>query len=186
LVTLEPLRAVARRKRRVGVKTAPAMTTNATTPNLARELTALATEVDSLEKRLLRCEEELAREAERRKRFEQKAADLSIAVAQARQRATTAERDLARLATELESRNHTAVVREHELETRLSEANATIERLRRELVSKERQRIALETDLADVMQNLRHAASEAAWPSRQNAEPTVQLNDESEPTHFGW
>ena len=163
------------------------MTTNGTSTTIARQLTALATEIDSVEKRLAMTQEELAREIGRREKFEQKAADLSTALTQARQRASTAERDLARLATELEAQKHTAVVREHELETRLSEANQTIERLRRELVSKERQRVALETDLADVMQNLRHAASEAAWPSRpQVATPALQLDADSEPTNVGW
>ena len=153
------------------------------TTKLARELTLLATEVDSLEKRLVRAQEELARETERRRSFEQKAADLSIEVAQARQRAATAERNLARLASEVDAKAHTAMVREHELQTRLNEATETIERLRRELESNERRRVALETDLADVMQNLRHAASEAGWPSRQ---PALQLADDSEPTHVGW
>lgn len=162
------------------------MSTTADTTTIARQLTRLATEIDSVEKRLLRTQEELTRETARRETAEQKAADLSIAVTHARQRAATAERDLARTTTELESQKHGALVREHELETRLSEANQTIERLRRELVSKERQRVALESDLADVMQNLRHAASEAAWPSRPQLEPTLQLDDESEPTHVGW
>jgi chromosome segregation ATPase len=162
------------------------MTTTADTTTIARQLTALATEIDSIEKRLVRTQEELARETRRRESCEQKAADLSTALAQARQRASTAERDLARTATELEAHKHTALVREHELETRLAEANQTIERLRRELVSKERQRVALETDLSDVMQNLRHAASEAAWPSRGQLGPALQPDEESEPTHVGW
>jgi len=151
--------------------------------HLARDLTGLATEVDSIEKRLLRAQEELARETERRRGFEQKAADLSIEVAQARQRAATAERNLARVASEVDANAHTAMVREHELQTRLNEANETIERLRRELESNERRRLALETDLADVMQNLRHAATEAAWPARQ---PALQALDDSEPTNVGW
>jgi chromosome segregation ATPase len=162
------------------------MTTTPSTRNLARELTGLATEVDSLAKTLLRTQEELARELSRRQDFERKSADLSIAVAQTRQRATVAERDVARLATELETKTQTAQVREHELQTRLNEANQTIERLRRELESKERQRLALETDLSDVMQNLRHAAAEAAWPSQAESQPTIQLADESEPTRVGW
>jgi len=76
-------------------------------------------------------------------------------------------------------------VREHELQTRLNDANETIERLRREVESKERQRLELETDLSDVMQNLRHAAAEAAWPSRAHAEPATHLSDPDSPTHVG-
>jgi chromosome segregation ATPase len=163
------------------------MAANASTRNLARELMGFATEVDSLMKALARAQEELARELTRRQHFEQEAVDLAAALAHARERATVAERDLARLAGELEKDAQTAQVREHELRTRLSEASQTIERLRRELESKERQRLALETDLSDVMQNLRHAAAEAAWPSRMHTEPPNRPADaDSEPTRFGW
>ena len=162
------------------------MTIRTSNRNLARELTGLATEVDSLTKSLVRVQEELGRELTRRQHFEREAADLGAAVAQARRRATTAERELARLATEVETTKQTAHLREHELQTRLSEANQMIERLRREVESKERQCLALETDLSDVMQNLRDGAAEAAWPSRTEVESTIPFpEDDSEPTQVG-
>jgi chromosome segregation ATPase len=155
--------------------------------NLARELMGLATEIDSLAKSLARTQEELARECSRRQHFEQETVDLSAALAQARERATVAERDLGRLVSELDTGTQTAQVREHELQTRLNEADQMIERLRREVDGKERQRLALETDLSDVMQNLRHAASEAAWPSLTQAEPGGGLVDsDAEATRVGW
>ncbi len=153
---------------------------NASNRNLPGELMTLATEVDSLTKALVRAQEELARELTRRQNFEQESIDLAAAVTQARERAKVAERDLGRLAAEFETTTETARVREHELQTRLDEANDMIERLKREVASKERKRVQLETDLSDVMQNLRHAAAEAAWPSR-----TVADGD-SEPTQVGW
>jgi chromosome segregation ATPase len=156
------------------------MANNGSMRDIANELLALATEVDSLAKSLVRAQEELARELTRRRHFEQEAVDLAAALAQARQRAKVAERDLGRVAAELERTTQTAQVREHELQTRLNEANQTIERLRREVERKERQRVQLETDLADVMQNLRHAAAEAAWPSSGLADP------DSQPTNIGW
>jgi predicted nucleic acid-binding Zn-ribbon protein len=163
------------------------MAVAASNRNLARELMGLATEIDSLAKSLARTQEELAREHSRRQHFEQETVDLSAALAQARQRATVAERDLGRLVSELDTGTQTAQVREHELQTRLNEADQTIERLRREVDGKERQRLALETDLSDVMQNLRHAASEAAWPSLAHSEPQDDLVDsDAEATRVGW
>jgi len=164
------------------------MTTgNGSSRNLARELTELATQVDSQAKSLLRAQQELARELKRRQDFEREAVDLSAAVAHARERASVAERELAGLAIEVDTKNQTAQLREHELQTRLSEATQTIEQLRRELESKERQRQALEAELSDVMQNLRHAAAEAAWPSRTQPEPTSNWPDaDSQPTQVGW
>jgi chromosome segregation ATPase len=153
---------------------------NASNRNVAGELLALATEVDSLTKSLVRTQEELARELTRRQHFEQESIDLAAAVTHARERAKVAERDLGRLAAELESKTETARVREHELQTRLDEANDMIERLKREVASKERKRLQLETDLSDVMQNLRHAAAEAALPTRTFPDA------DSEPTHVGW
>ena len=148
--------------------------------NFASELMALATEVDSLAKALARTQEELARESTRRRRLEQEAVDLANALAQARERAKVAERDVGRLSSENQVLTQTAQVREHELQTRLREAETTIDALRRELESNERRRVQLETDLADVMQNLRHAAVEAAWPSQTPVEA------DAEPTRVGW
>ncbi|HEX6490698.1 MAG TPA: hypothetical protein VF002_04925 [Gaiellaceae bacterium] len=163
------------------------MANNPTSRNLAIELRGLATEVDSLAKSLFRTQQELARELSRRQHFEQESVDLAAALAHARQRAKIAERDLGRLTTELETKNQTEHVREHELQTRLAEANRLIERLRREVESKERQRVELEADLSDLTQNLRHGAAEAAWPSRPQAEPVILLADpDSEPTRVGW
>ena len=163
------------------------MATNATSRNLATDLRGLAIEVDSLAKSLLRTQQELARELKRRQHFEQESVDLAAALAHARQRAKLAERDLSRLTAELETKTQTEHVREHELQTRLGEANQLIERLRREVESKERQRLELEADLSDLMQNLRHGAAEAAWPSRARADPTSLLADpDSEPTRVGW
>lgn len=166
------------------------MAINQGTRNLARELTDLATEVDSLAKALARTQEELARELTKRQHFEQESVDLAAALAQARQRASSAEQELARLVTEDEKKTHVAQVREHELQTRLNEANAMNEALRREVERKERQRQALEVDLSDVMQNLRHAAAEAAWPSRAHAGQIRVANGDAEgdsdTTQFGW
>jgi chromosome segregation ATPase len=157
------------------------------TRNLARELVEIGTEVDSVAKSLRKAQEELARELGRRQRFEQEAADLRAAVAHTRQRAKTAERDLARLSSELATAKHTARVREHELQTRLEAANRLADRLRRELEGNERQRLALETDLSDVMQNLRHAATEVGWPARAEAGSLIHAVDaDSEPTRVDW
>jgi predicted nucleic acid-binding Zn-ribbon protein len=155
------------------------VTTNASTPNVATALMRLATEVDSLTKSLVLTQEELARETARRQQFEQESVDLAAALEQARERAKIAERDVVRLTADLERATETAQVRAHELQTRLNDANEMNERLRRLVESKERQRVQLETDLADVMQNLRHAAAEAAWPTRT-------VDPQPDPTRFGW
>ena len=88
------------------------MTTgNGSSRNLARELTELATHVDSQAKSLLRAQQELARELKRRQDFEREAVDLSAAVAHARERASVAERELAGLAVEVDTKYQTAQLR---------------------------------------------------------------------------
>ena len=58
------------------------MTISTSNRNLARELTGLATEVDSLTKSFVRVQKELGSELTRRQHFEREAADLAAAVAQ--------------------------------------------------------------------------------------------------------
>jgi chromosome segregation ATPase len=130
--------------------------------NLAGELALLATEVDSLAKALAHAQAELARESARRVRAEADAEDLREQLAQTRQRAKAAEREVGKLAAGMEAGAHDFGARERELEKRLEQAHAGNERLRQELERNEAQRRALEASLHDVMKNLRNAAQEAS------------------------
>ena len=132
--------------------------------NLAAELALLATEVDSLAKSLVQARAELAREQDKRNRADAKADELRQQLGHARQRAKTAERELGKLSSSVESTTHSAETYQRELETRLEEAQQTNGQLREEVQHKERQRRALEANLREVMENLRNAAQEARGP----------------------
>jgi chromosome segregation ATPase len=129
--------------------------------NLAGELALLATEVDSLAKSLAQARAEAARETERRNRAEAKAEQLREELAHAKQRAKVAERELGKLTATSKATEHSAQAYQHELETRLEDAQRVNEQLRQEVQRKERQRRALEANLRQVMENLRNAAQEA-------------------------
>ena len=129
--------------------------------NLAGELALLATEVDSLAKSLAQARAEAAREAERRKRADATAEQLREELAHAKQRAKVAERELGKLSAASQATKHSAQTYQHELETRLEDAQRLNEQLRQEVQRKERQRRALEANLRQVMENLRNAAQEA-------------------------
>jgi chromosome segregation ATPase len=156
--------------------------------NLAKELSLLATEVDSVAKALVQANAERAREAERRNRADAKAEQLREELKHARQRAQVAERELGKLSAGVQASEHSAVVRQHELETRLEEALRSNAQLQEEVERKERQRRALEQNLRELMENLRNAAQEAhgstvvapvATPEDATLVPTRQ-------TEIGW
>jgi chromosome segregation ATPase len=128
--------------------------------NLAGELAMLATEVDSLAKSLVLARGELARENQRRERAEAKAEELRHELGQARRRAQTAERELGKLSASAKASAHTAEGHQHELKTRLEQAQKSNQLLRLEVERKERQRRTLELNLKEVMENLRNAAQE--------------------------
>ena len=129
--------------------------------NLAKELSLLATEVDSLAKALVRKEAERAREAELRKRADADAQELRQQLRQARRRANAAERELAGSNARIESAEHSHEVNERELRVRLRQAEDAKKVLRHEVEQAERERRALELNLREVLANLRHAAQEA-------------------------
>src|SRR3954451_14739964 len=100
--------------------------------NLAKDLSLLATEVDSLAKALSLAQAEHGREAERRTRADAKAEELRQQLGHARQRAKTAERELATLSASVEATAHAAQSRERELRVQLEQAQQTNDVLRRE------------------------------------------------------
>jgi chromosome segregation ATPase len=133
--------------------------------NLAKELAALALEVDSLAKALAQAKAELGGQTARRVHVERQAEELREQLAHARQRAKAAEREVGKLSAIAEAGAHAAEVREHELQTRLEQALEASELRRQEVEYKERQRQTLELNLREVMKNLRNAAQEAGRPS---------------------
>ena len=140
--------------------------------NLSSELTLLATEVDSLQKRLARAEAEL--NAERRadvldRMSLERADDLRQQLALMRQRAKTAERELAKLAVQIEREHHDAEMINHELHTRLEDAGMSREQLEEALERKEREAAALEQNIHELMENLRVAAAEAGRTSEKRS-----------------
>jgi chromosome segregation ATPase len=146
--------------------------------NLAGELALLATEVDSLAKSLAQARAELARETDRRNRADAKAEELRQELGHARRRAKAAERELGKLTATTKAAAHTAQGYQHELETRLEQAQQANEQLRREVQRKERERCALEVNLRELMENLRNAAQEAqssgiVTPAVRSDEPTL-------------
>jgi chromosome segregation ATPase len=132
-----------------------------TQQNLAAELSLLATEADSVEKALVQARSELARERERRKRIEAQSQELREQLALARKRAETAERELGRISSSIEAEAHKNRVRQRELMTRLEQSQQVNEVLKHDLEQTESERRALETNLQEVLGNLRHAAQKA-------------------------
>ena len=132
--------------------------------NLAKELSLLATEVDSAEKALVLARAELARENEHRQRAETQAQKLEEQLRLARKRAETAERELGKLSSGIEAEAHKTRVRQRELLARLEQAQEVNEVLRHEVEETESERRALETNLREVLGNLRHAAEKAGRP----------------------
>lgn len=147
--------------------------------NLAAELSLLATEVDSLAKTLVQAKAELAREAELRAKADTYAEQLRQQLRHARRRATTAERELAKITASAQADAHAARVRARELQARLDDEQQANALLRHEVEEVEGERRALEQNLKDVLGNLRHAAQKAAQ-SRVALRTTVD-----EPTHAG-
>jgi chromosome segregation ATPase len=137
--------------------------------NLSSELTLLATEVDSLQKRLARAEAELQAERERRAKAEVERDDLRQQLALMRQRAKTAERELAKLAVQIEREHHDPEMINHELHTRLEDAGMSREQLEEALERKEREAAALEQNIHELMENLRVAAAEAGRTSEKRS-----------------
>lgn len=130
-------------------------------PDLARKLSLLATEVDSLAKALVQAQAERAREAERKKRADAEAEQLRQDLRHARRRAKAAERELARLSGSIEATAHRAKTSQRELQARLEDAEQAKKVLHHEVEQIERERRALELNLREVLENLRHAAQEA-------------------------
>lgn len=132
-----------------------------TQQNLAAELSLLATEADSVEKALVQARAELAREREHRSRAETQSQELREQLALARKRAETAERELGKIGSSIQAEAHKNRVRQRELEARLEQAQQVNEVLKHDLEQTENARSALETNLQEVLGNLRHAAQKA-------------------------
>jgi len=128
--------------------------------NLARELSLLATEVDSLEKARVLAQGERDRELKRRAKAEAEAEDLRAELQQARRRAKAAERTLAELSSSVDVSTHQAE-------------------------SNERERRALEVHLKEVLANLRQAAQDAQHARRSQAPDEVTLVT-TLPPDSGW
>ena len=120
--------------------------------NLSSELTLLATEVDSLQKRQARAEAELATEREHRTKAEVERDDLRQQLTLMRQRAKTAERELAKLADQIEREHHEAEMVNRELHSRLEEAGMSREQLEEALERKQREAAALEQNIHELME----------------------------------
>ncbi len=133
--------------------------------SLAKELSLLATEVDSVEKSLVQAKAERANEAELGKRAEVDAQELRQQLRHARQRAKTAEHELAHLSARVEAIEHAARARESELREQLDQAEQAKRILRHEVEQTERERRALELNYREVLGNLRSAAQEARAPA---------------------
>ena len=132
-----------------------------TQQTLAAELSLLATEADSVEKALVQARAELAHERERRKRTEIQAQELREQLALARRRADTAERQLGKINSSIQAEAHKNRVRQRELMARLDQAQSVNEVMKHDLEQTENERRALETNLHEVLGNLRHAAQKA-------------------------
>jgi chromosome segregation ATPase len=132
-----------------------------TEPNLAKELALLATRADSLEKALAQARAEKAREAQLRERAEGDAEQLRQQLRHARERAKTAEHELANTSARLDAVEHAAGARDSELREQLNQAEQAKKILRHEVEQTERERRSLELNYREVLQNLRHAAREA-------------------------
>jgi chromosome segregation ATPase len=128
---------------------------------IARDLTLLATEVDSLEKRLVQAQTEQVHESERRKRADVQAEKLRQELRHARRRAKAAERELARLSAGVGATEHRARSTERELREQLEQEQQRNEVLAHEVERVEAERRTLQRNLREVLGNLRHAAQEA-------------------------
>ncbi len=137
-------------------------------PDLARKLSLLATDVDSLAKALVLAEAERAREQAHRKRADARAEELSQQLRQARRRAKAAERELATLNASTEATAHRAQTRERELRKRLEQEEQAKTVLQHEVERIERERRALALNLREVLGNLRNAAQEAGQAHRSD------------------
>lgn len=155
-------------------------------PTLANELSLIATRADSLEKTLVQVRAEKERETQLRERAEGEAEQLRRHLRHARERAKTAEHELANVSAKLDAVEHVAGARESELREQLDQSEQAKRILRHEVEQTERERRALELNYQEVMQNLRHAAREArtAVEVRPAAEE-VTLAD-WEPRDSGW
>jgi septal ring factor EnvC (AmiA/AmiB activator) len=136
---------------------------------IARDLTLLATEVDSLEKALVLAKTEQAHESERRKRADAHAEQLRQELRQARRRAKAAERELAKLSAGVGATEHRARATERELREQLDQAQQRNEVLQHDVERIEAERRALQSNLREVLANLRHAAREARGPNVDEA-----------------
>jgi chromosome segregation ATPase len=137
--------------------------------NLSSDLALLATGVDSLEKAVARAEAELETARERRTKAEVERDDLRQQLTLMRQRAKTAERELAKLAVQSERERHDAEMIDRELRTRLEEVGQAREQLREALERKKRECKALEQNIHELMDNLRNAAAEAGRTSETHS-----------------
>jgi chromosome segregation ATPase len=147
--------------------------------DIPKELTLLATEVDSLGKALALANAERAREGELRRRAEADAQELRQRLRHANRRAKAAERELADISATTESAAHTAESRERDLLEQLDQAEQAKRVLRHEVEQTERERRSLELNLREVLGNLRHAAQEAHASRDATLVPPV-------PSDNGW
>jgi multidrug efflux pump subunit AcrA (membrane-fusion protein) len=152
--------------------------------NLARELSLMATEVDSLEKARVLAQGERDREAKKRAKAETDARNLRAELEQARRRAKAAERALAELSSSVDVSAHQAETNERELKARLDDAEQAKKVLRHEVEQSERERRAMEVHLKEVLGNLRSAAQEAQR-ARAASEPD-EATMVTVPRDVGW
>jgi chromosome segregation ATPase len=154
---------------------------------IAKELSLLATEVDSVEKALAQARAELTRERERRQRAENQAQELEDQLRLVRKRAETAERELGKIGSSIEAESHRTEIQQQELKARLKQAKEVNEVLKHDLEQTESERRALETNLQEVLGNLRHAAQKAG--PRLGTAPTPEdatLVPSQTPDNNGW
>jgi chromosome segregation ATPase len=154
--------------------------------SLAAQLSLLATEVDSAEKALVQARAELLREREHRRRAEHRSQELQDQLRLARKRAETAERELGKIGSSIEAETHKTRVRQQELQARLEQAQEVNEVLRHEVEQTESERRALETNLREVLGNLRHAAQKAGPRLRTPATAEDATLVQSQPPDNGW
>jgi len=154
--------------------------------SLAAQLSLLATEVDSAEKALVQARAELLREREHRRRAEHRSQELQDQLRLARKRADTAERELGKIGSSIEAETHKTRVRQQEMQARLEQAQEVNEVLRHEVEQTESERRALETNLREVLGNLRHAAQKAAPRLRTPAMAEDATLVQSQPPDNGW
>jgi chromosome segregation ATPase len=150
--------------------------------SIAKKLTLLATEADSLEKALVQVRAERAREAELRSRAELDAEELRQQLRQARRRAKAAEHQLAELSASVGAIENAAGARESELREQLDQAEQAKKVLRHEVEQTERERRALELNYREVLANLRHAASEV----RHSRPPAEEVTVVPSRDDIGW